>query len=90
MIEANDLDTTIEEIHRTRERLAAKFGGDIKAILADARRRQAESDRPIRHATSAKSGKRPPLPVTLPTPPGMRVRTGRFQARSRLAPKLLR
>ena len=41
-----DVDTTVEEIHRTRERLAQKFGGDIKAILEDARKRQAVSGRP--------------------------------------------
>ena len=53
MIQRTDVDTTIDEIHRTRERLAAKFGGDIKAILADARRRQAESGRPVWHGTPA-------------------------------------
>lgn len=53
MIQKSDVDTTIEEIHRTRERLAEKFGGDIKAILADARRRQAESGRPIWRGSSA-------------------------------------
>jgi hypothetical protein len=47
MTNQNDSDTTIEDIHRTRERLAAKFGHDIKAILADARRRQAESGHPV-------------------------------------------
>lgn len=46
MIQKTDADTTIDEIHRTRERLAKKFGGDIKAILEDARRRQAASGRP--------------------------------------------
>lgn len=53
MIRKNDVDTTIDEIHRTRERLAEKFGGDIKAILADARQRQAESGRPIWRGASA-------------------------------------
>ncbi len=53
MIKKTDVDTTIDEIHKTRERLAEKFGGDIKAILADARRRQAESGRPVWHGTSA-------------------------------------
>lgn len=48
-----DVDTTIDEIHRTRERLAEQFGGDIKAILADARRRQAASGRPTWQGTSA-------------------------------------
>jgi len=43
----NDRDTIIEEIHRTRERMAEKFGGDIAAILDDARKRQAASGRPV-------------------------------------------
>ena len=43
----NNRDTTIEEIHRTRQQMADKFGGDIAAILEDARRRQAASGRPI-------------------------------------------
>jgi len=59
MIQKTDVDTTIDDIHRTRERLTAKFGGDIKAILADARRRQAESDRPIWHGPSANKAVNP-------------------------------
>ena len=47
MIQRTDIDTTIEEIHRTRERLAAKFGGDIRAILEDARQRQVASQHPL-------------------------------------------
>jgi hypothetical protein len=43
----NECDTTIEDIHRTRERMADKFGGDITAILEDARKRQAASGRPV-------------------------------------------
>jgi hypothetical protein len=43
----NSRDRTIEEIHRTRQQMAAKFGGDIAAILEDARKRQAASGRPI-------------------------------------------
>lgn len=46
MIPETDRDTTIEEIHQTRERLAAKFGGNIRAILDDARSRQAASKHP--------------------------------------------
>ena len=53
MIQKSDVDSTIEEIHRTRERLAEKFGGDIKAILEDARRRQAASGRPTWSGLSA-------------------------------------
>lgn len=54
MQKQNDRDTTIDEIHRTRERLAAKFDHDIKAILADARRRQAESGHPVWQGKPAK------------------------------------
>ena len=43
----NDRDTIIEEIHRTRRRMAEKFGGDITAILEDARKRQEASGRPV-------------------------------------------
>jgi len=43
----NSRDTTIEEIHQTRERMADKFGGDITAILEDARKRQAASGRAV-------------------------------------------
>ncbi len=53
MIQKADVDSTIEEIHRTRERLAEKFGGDIMAILEDARRRQAASGRPTWRSLSA-------------------------------------
>ncbi len=41
-----DRDTTIEDIHRTRERIHDAFHGDLKAMLDDARRRQAASGRP--------------------------------------------
>ena len=34
-----DRDTTIEDIHRTRRRIAETFNGDIDAILEDARQR---------------------------------------------------
>ena len=43
----NNRDTTIDEIHRTRQQIADKFGGDIAAILEDARKRQADSGRPV-------------------------------------------
>jgi hypothetical protein len=38
-----DRDTTIEDIHATRRRIAEKFGYDLAAILEDARKRQASS-----------------------------------------------
>lgn len=40
-------DPIIEEIHRTRERMAEKFGGDIAAIVEDARKRQEASGRAV-------------------------------------------
>jgi len=43
----NSRDPVIEEIHRTRQQMAEKFGGDIEAMLEDARQRQAASGRPI-------------------------------------------
>ena len=53
MIQKADIDSTIDDIHRTRERLAEKFGGNIKAILDDARRRQSELGRPMWDDSSA-------------------------------------
>ena len=40
-------DPVLAEIHRTREQIAEKFGGDITAILDDARQRQAASGRTV-------------------------------------------
>jgi len=40
-------DTIIDAIHRTRQRMAEKFGGDIAAILEDAWKRQEASGRAI-------------------------------------------
>ena len=51
-----NIDTTIAEIHRTRQRMADKFGGDIVAILEDARKRQAESGRPVWQGPSSNKG----------------------------------
>ncbi len=59
MIHKTEVDTIIDEIHRTRERLAEKFGGDIKAILEDARQRQAASGRPIWHGSVANKAMHP-------------------------------
>jgi hypothetical protein len=33
-------DPIVEEVHRTREKLAAEHGFDVKAIFADLRKRQ--------------------------------------------------
>ena len=56
-----DRDTTIEDIHRTRRRIAEKFGGDLSAILEDARQRQAAAGRAIwRPTTKQQSTTGPP------------------------------
>jgi hypothetical protein len=42
-----DRDTTIEDIHPTRRRIAEKFGHDLAAIVEDAKQRQAASGHEI-------------------------------------------
>ena len=42
-MKAEGKDTTIADIHRIREQIAAKFGGDAYAITADARARMEKS-----------------------------------------------
>jgi hypothetical protein len=41
-----ELDPVLAEIRRTREAYAQRFSGDTKSMLADLRKRQAESGRP--------------------------------------------
>ena len=48
-------DPIIDEIHRTRQRMAEKFGGDIAAILEDARKRQEASGRAVWQGSSSKA-----------------------------------
>ena len=50
-------DTTIEDIHRTRQRIAEKFGGNISAILDDARKRQEASGRAVWHGAASNEAK---------------------------------
>jgi hypothetical protein len=59
MSQKSKSDTTIQEIHRTRERMAEKFGGNIAAILEDARQRQAASGRPLWQGRSTDKGMPP-------------------------------
>ena len=40
-------DAVLAEIRRVREAYAAQFGGDVRAMLADLRRRQQQSGRPV-------------------------------------------
>ncbi|HEY2252641.1 MAG TPA: hypothetical protein VGH74_16320 [Planctomycetaceae bacterium] len=54
-----DGDPVIDEIRRTRERIAEKFDGDIAAILDDARKRQAASGRPIWKGSSSNNALNP-------------------------------
>ena len=54
-----DRDSVIDEIHRTRERMAEKFGGDIAAILEDARTRQEASGRAIWQGPSSNNAPNP-------------------------------
>jgi hypothetical protein len=51
---ASKRDTTIEDIHRERQSMAEKFGGDIAAILGDARIRQKASGRTVWQGPSSK------------------------------------
>lgn len=47
MIQKTTTDTVLDEIHRTRREISERFGGDLDAILADARKRQEASGRPV-------------------------------------------
>jgi hypothetical protein len=49
------LETMIDDIHRVREQMAAKFGGDLNAILDDARKRQEASGRAVWQGPSPSS-----------------------------------
>jgi hypothetical protein len=46
-------DTILDEIHRTRRQMAEKFGGDIAAIVEDARKRHEASGRAVWKPPSA-------------------------------------
>ena len=52
-------DTTIEEIHRTRRRIAERFGGNLLAIIEDARKRQEASGHPLWRPNAPKDEVRP-------------------------------
>lgn len=46
-------DPILDEIHRTRREISERFGGDLKAILEDARKRQEASGRRVWSPTTA-------------------------------------
>ena len=43
----SQIDSTVADIHKTRERISDAFGGDINAVTDDARRRQEQSNRRV-------------------------------------------
>ena len=49
-------DPIVEDVHRTRERLAAEYDFDIKAIFADLRNRQARLGPRLVRQKTAESG----------------------------------
>jgi hypothetical protein len=46
-LKPEDYDAVIVDIHRTRRRIAEKFGDDLAAIVEDARKREAFSGHEI-------------------------------------------
>jgi hypothetical protein len=54
-------DPILAEIRRTREAYAEQFAGDVRAMLADLRRRQQQGGRPV-VARPAKRLKHPARP----------------------------
>jgi hypothetical protein len=56
-------DTILDEIHQTRRKMAEKFGGDIAAILEDARKRQEASGRAIWQGPASNGVKRASVPM---------------------------
>lgn len=55
------LDPVLAEIRQTREAYAEKFGGDVRAMLADLRKRQ--------HLSERKTVSLPPKRTAIPTQP---------------------
>jgi hypothetical protein len=53
-------DPIVEEVHRIREEILAKYGGDLHALIADAQRRTEEAARAGRKVASPVSGKMEP------------------------------
>ncbi len=75
-------DSIVLEVRRLKEENAAEYGFNARAIGEAARHHQQEHPERIvsREHLNAESGRGDGIaPVTPPTRPGMRVRTGRFQ-----------
>lgn len=48
-------DAIIRDLHRVREAIVESFGGDLHALAADARRRQAQEGRKVWHSPRSPS-----------------------------------
>jgi hypothetical protein len=57
-------DPVIDEIHRVRREISDRFGGDLLAIVEDARKRQAASGHPIWSPDATNHANRDRGPVT--------------------------
>ena len=56
-------DEIIREVWRAKDRLAKKFGYDVRSLAAELRKREAESDRPVIDLAAQKKGPRQPPPA---------------------------
>ena len=56
---AMNRDSIVEEVRKHREARAAKFGFNIRAMVEDARKRQAKSGHPIVDLTQQDKAKKP-------------------------------
>lgn len=56
-------DPIIEEIHEARRAIAQRFGGDIRKISEDARKRQQREGRPVWHPEAASQAAAPTDPA---------------------------
>jgi len=59
MTMAMNRDSIVEEVRKHREARAAKFGFNIRAMVEDARKRQAKSGHPIVDLTRQDKAKKP-------------------------------
>ncbi len=77
MIQEQKTDPVIEEIHKVRREISDRFGGDVRAIAADANARMAASGCPVwkssdNNAIDRSGESRRPDVENLSSPPGDR------------------
>ena len=70
----------LDKLHATRERLLAESGGTVSGLLDRLRADQAASKRPIYKPANHDRDRDPDYSEAPPTPPGVRVRSGRFSS----------